>query len=135
MSLGRCEVLIDGVWRDVRDIPVQPANADTVLFQIPRASADAVNVPGGKFLDFHTGTIGGSVPLTGGVTTPPQNRYTLPRGQLAQLVSGPSASIIRGLFWPALTTLLFLRQEAATLFLFSVGQLVDFPRRFGPRRG
>jgi hypothetical protein len=135
MSLGRCEVLIDGVWREVRDIPVQPAHADTVLFQIPRAAADAVNVPGGKFLDFHRGTIGGSVPLAGGAATPPQNRYTLPRGQLAQLVSGPLAFIIRGLFWPALTTLLFLRQEAATLFLFSAGQLVDFPRRFGPRRG
>ena len=124
---GLGQVLVDLVWIEVFSPPREPAYEDGQLLQVPSRTADAVNVAGSKFLEFHGGTWRRSLPPTGGVATPQYNRYNphlAGGGQLAQLVRTPFLSILRASLFALLTASLWLPDLGMAMIAAGFRQLV-----------
>ena len=124
---GRCQVVVNLFWIEGLRCPWQSPDQDGQLLQIPGGTADAVDVPGGKFLEGHGGTVGNIVPPSRGVATPRQIRYnphSAGEGQLAQLVRTPVPTILRALSFSLLAIAAWLPDYGAVLIVAGIRQLV-----------
>ena len=124
---GLGQVLVDLVWVEVFSPPRQAAYQDGQLLQVSGRSADAVDVPAGKFLEFHGGTLRRSLPPVRGVATPQDNRYNphpAGEGQLAQLVRTPVQTILRASLFALLTAALWLPDLGVAMIAAGFRQLV-----------
>lgn len=114
------EIGVDPFWPKIASGPRQAPAQHLHLFHVAGAPADSLNVGSGKFDERHGASPDGCYTQCDGGASGPQNRYILPNGQLAQLVSCP--------FWPALRIACWASASilrAALLLFLAVAFLAD----------
>lgn len=117
------QVRIDPFWPKVLGSPRKALGEDGQLLQVSGASANPVHVRGSQVDERH-----GEYSLMGrewytrgdSLASGPQNRYILPNGQLAQLVSRPLWEALRITLWVSASIL-----RAALLLFLAVAFLAD----------
>lgn len=141
------EIGVDPFWPKIASSPRQAPAQHFHLFHVTGAAADPLNVGSGKFDERHGATPARCYARSGGGASGPQNRYILPNGQLAQLVSCPlwpalqitvwvSAQILRAALLAFLAVAFLAHRMELVLGLLVAGQFVAaLTEALRPRRG
>lgn len=141
------EIGVDPFWPKIASGPRQAPAQHLHLFHVAGAPADSLNVGPGQFGERHGVSPDRCYTQSGGAASGPQNRYILPNGQLAQLVSCPlwpalqitvwvSAQILRAALLAFLAVAFLAHRMELVLGLLVAGQFVAaLTEALRPRRG